>query len=150
MNGLLWDLRRLYIFGATQIHFLEVNMKRKVLCIALALLMCMMVILPTFADDETGGAIERASITASYGLTHVSGSTYKMWAKINNPSGYSVTATLSLYDASYNYITSISTTSSNTTINLSKKVTLSSGTYHLRLNYTVSGSTTSSEKSYTI
>lgn len=125
-------------------------MKRKVLCIALSLLMCMMVILPTFADDETGTLLERASITASFGLKHISGSTYRMWASINNPSGVSVTARLTLYNVSYSQIASIGTTSTNSTINLSKNVTLSSGTYHLILTYTADGSTYSSERTYTI
>ena len=125
-------------------------MKRKVLCIALALLMCMMVTLPTFADGEAETPPERAPITATFGLKHISGSTYKMWAKIGNPTGVSVYARLTLYDASYTQIASICTTSTNTTINLSQNVTLSSGTYHLILTYTADGSTHSFERAYTI
>lgn len=125
-------------------------MKRKVLCIALALLMCMMVVPHTFADNEMKNQPERAWITASFGLKNVSGATYKMWAVINNPEEVTVTATLSLYDASYSYITSISKTSSNPTITLSKNVTLSSGTYHLRLSYSADGATYSFEKTYNI
>lgn len=125
-------------------------MKRKILCIALALLMCMMVTAPTFADGEAEMPPEKAGITVTYGLTNISGSTYKMWAKIKNPIGVSVSATLALYDASYNYITSISTTSTLTTINLGKYVSLSSGTYHLRISYIAEGSGHSFEKTYTI
>ncbi len=125
-------------------------MNRKILCIALALLMCMMVTLPTFADGEAEMPPERAPIFATFGLTHVSGSTYRMWAKINNPTGASVFARLTLYNVSYSSITSISTTSTNTIITLSQNVTLSTGTYHLILTYTVDGSTYSSEKTYTI
>jgi len=125
-------------------------MKRKVLCFALALLMCTMVAAPAFADSSAETPPERASITASYGLKHVSGSTYKMWAKLLNPQQVSVSATLTLFDASYNHITSISTTSSNAIINLRKDVTLSSGTYHLRLTYTADGSTYTAEKTYNI
>jgi len=126
-------------------------MKKKVICIALALLMCMMVTLTSVADGSTEDMpTERASIVASFGLKHISGSTYKMWAKIHNPSAANVTATLSLYDASYSYITSVSTTSSSTTINLSKNVSLSSGIYYVRLSYTVDGSSYSSERAYNI
>ncbi len=125
-------------------------MKRKVLCIALALLMCMMVTLPTFADGEKETPTERAPIAASFGLKIVSGSTYKMWTRISNPSGVSVNATLTLYNASYTQIAAIGTTSSNTIINFSKNVTLPSGTYHLRLSYTVNGITHTFEKPYTI
>ncbi len=125
-------------------------MKRKVLCIALALLMCMMITLPTFAEGEEDTPSERAFISASFGLKNTSGSTYKMWAKINNPNEVSVHATLALYDVSYNYITSVSTTSSSLLINLGKYVSLSSGTYHLRLNYTVEGSNYSWEKTYVL
>ena len=125
-------------------------MKRKALCFALALLMCMMVAAPTFADSSAETPFGRALITASYGLKHVSGSTYKMWAKIGNPEGVTVIVKLTLYDASYNYITSISKTSTNTIISLSKNVTLSSGTYHLRLTYSADGATYSAEKTYTI
>lgn len=128
----------------------EVLMKRKVLCITLALLMCMMVALPTFADGETETPSDRALITATFGLTHISGSTYRMWAKISNPFGVSVYAKLTLYNVSYTQIASVSTTSTNTSIHLNHNVTLSSGTYHLILIYTANGSTYSSEKTYTI
>ena len=125
-------------------------MKRKVLCIALALLMCMMVTLPTFADGSTESVPERAGIIVVFGLTNISGSTYKMWAKISNPQGVYVTAVLTLYNASYTPISSVSSASSNTSINMSKNVTLSPGTYHLRLTYTADGTTHSFEKTYTI
>lgn len=125
-------------------------MKRKTLCFALALLMCMLIAVPAFADTSADTPPERALITASYGLKHISGSTYKMWAKIGNPDGVTVIVKLTLYDVSYNYITSISKTSSNTTISLSKNVTLSSGTYHLRLTYSADGATYTAEKTYTI
>ncbi len=125
-------------------------MRKKVLCIALALLMCMMVTLPTLADGSAETPLNKAYIAASYGVKSVSGSTYKMWAKLNNPEGVTVVVVLSLYDASYNYITSISKTSSSTIISLSKDVSLSSGTYHLRLSYTAGGATYTSEKTYNI
>ena len=125
-------------------------MKKKVLCIALALLMCMMVTVPTFADGETETLPERAEISASFGLKHISGSSYRMWAKINNPTEVSVYAILTLYDASYNQIDSIYTISSNPTISLNKYVTLSSGTYHLRLTITADGATQTAEKTYSI
>lgn len=125
-------------------------MKRKVLCIALALLMCMMVAVPTFADGETETPQERTPISASFGLTHISGSMYRMWAFIDNPFGASVYAKLTLYNISYSPIASVSTTSTNTVIRLSQYVTLSSGTYHLILTYTVDGSLYSAERTYTI
>lgn len=125
-------------------------MKKKVLCITLALLMCMMVTLPTFADSKARTPSERAMITASFGLKHISGSTYRMWAKINNPTQVSVYVCLTLYDASYNQIASIYTISSNILISLGKDVTLASGTYHLRLTYTADGATHTVEKTYSI
>ena len=125
-------------------------MKKKVICIALALLICMMGTLPTLADDSAETLPERASVTATFGLKHISGSTYRMWATISNPMGISVHATLTLYNVSYTQIASIGTTSTNSTINLSKNVTLSSGTYHLILTFTANGSTYSSERTYTI
>lgn len=125
-------------------------MKRKVLCITLALLMCMMVTLPTFADGSTETPSERAQVTAMFGLKRVSGSTYRMWAKISNPEGVSVSVVLTLYNASYVSVASIGTTSTNTIINLSKDVTLASGTYHLRLSFTADGITHTVEKTYTI
>lgn len=125
-------------------------MKKKVICIALALLMCMMVTLTSVADGFAETSLERANIVVSYGLKHISGSTYKMWAKIYNIDVVTVSASLTLYDASYNYITSISKTSLNPTISLSKDVNLSPGTYHLRLSYTADGATYSAEKTYII
>lgn len=125
-------------------------MKKKAICIILALVMSLMVTLPVFADDSAEMQPERALISASFGLKHVSGSTYKMWARISNPTGTTVSATLALYDISYNYITSVNKTSSNTTISLDKNITLSSGTYYLRLNYTADGANYSFEKTYTI
>ncbi len=73
-----------------------------------------------------------------------------MWAKIYNPTGVSVSATLTLYNISYSSIASVSTMSTNTTINLSRNVMLSSGTYHLILTYTADGATYSAEKTYNI
>jgi hypothetical protein len=126
-------------------------MKRKVLCIALALLMCMMVTLPTFADGEADTPPERAEITAVFGLKHISGSTYRMWAILKNPNTANIQATLALYDVSYNYITSVSTTSSSITISLNKYVTLSSGTYHIRITYKVNDSSIYAfERTYSI
>lgn len=125
-------------------------MKRKALCFALALLMCMMIAVPAFADSSVDTSPEKAGITATFGLKHISGSTYKMWAKILNPAAETVSANLVLYDASYNVISTVSGTSSSTVFNLSKNVSLSSGTYHLRL--TVQGNTVNKtfEKTYTI
>lgn len=125
-------------------------MKKKAICIALALLTCIMVTMPTFADSSAEALQDRSEITASFGLTHVSGSTYRMWARINNPTSATVTAVLTLYNASYNSIASIGTTSSNTLIGLNKNVSLSSGTYHLRLSITVDGTTHTLEKTYNI
>ena len=139
-----------FCVGVTQIHFLEVIMKRKVLCIALALLMCMMVTLPTFADSSAEILPERSGVSATFGLKHISGGTYRMWAKLNNPSEVSVYVRLTLYDASYNQIASIYKTSSNPLISLNKDVVLSSGTYHLRLYYVVNGLSYSTERTYTL
>lgn len=125
-------------------------MKRKVLCFALALLMCMMIAAPAFADSSAETLPERALINASFGIKLVSGSTYLMWAKIQNPEGVTVSATLTLFDSTYTSVESISTTSSNTIINLRKNVSLSSGTYHLRLSYTADGATYTAEKTYNL
>ena len=125
-------------------------MKRKVLCVVLALLMCMMVTVPTFADSEAKTLPDRAEISASFGLKHISGSSYRMWAKLNNPTQASVFARLTLYDSSYNTVASIYKTSSNPLISLNKDVSLSSGTYHLRLSYTVDGVTYSAERTYSL
>ena len=88
-------------------------MKKKALCIALALVMCMMLVLPAFADNEADTPPERAEITSSFGLYHASGSTYKMWAKNVNINEATVNATLALYDASYNLVKAIGTVSSD-------------------------------------
>ena len=125
-------------------------MKRKILCITLALLMCMMVTVPAIADDEGETPQDRAMISASFDLLLISGTTYKMWAIINNPLEVTVYATLALYDASYNFVTAISKVSSNPTITLSKNRTLSFGTYHLRLTITADGATRTIEKTYNI
>lgn len=125
-------------------------MKKRALCIALALLLCLSVTVSAFADGDAETPPERALITAVYGLKHISGSTYKMWAQLDNPTGASVSTTLALYDASYNYITSVGKTSTSSSIGLGKNVTLSSGIYHLRLNYTVDGTIHSFERTYSI
>ena len=108
-------------------------MKRKVLCVALALLMCMAVTLPTFADGSAETQPERA--LAAFGLHHNSGSYYTMWAKLSNPDGNLLVVKLELFDAAYNQIAVTGTISSDTVIQVSKGVTLSTGTYYLRLSY---------------
>lgn len=125
-------------------------MKRKALCFALALLMCMMVAAPAFAESSAETPPSRISVSVSYGLKLVSGSTYKMWAKINNPEAGTISATLTLYNGAHNYIASVSKTSSNTIINLSKNLSLTSGTYYLKLTYTVNGTTYTAEKACSI
>lgn len=125
-------------------------MRKKVLCITLVLLMSMMITFPSFADGSVETPLERAGITASFGLKHISGSTYRMWARINNPSGVSVNATLTLYDAAYNPIASVYTISSNLLIGLNKDLTLSSGTYHLQLSFIANSTTYTYERTYTI
>lgn len=125
-------------------------MRKKVLCIALALLMCLMVTVPAIAENSVETPLNRADITASFGLKHVSGSTYKMWARIVNPMEVTVSVTLTLYNASYSPVASVSTTASYPTIGLNKNVSLSSGTYHLRLSYTADGVTYSYERTYNL
>lgn len=125
-------------------------MKKKVLCIALALLMCMMVAVPAFADGEEETPPDRVDITASFGLKHISGSTYRMWAKISNINTATVYSTLALYDVSYNLVAAVGTVSSDMLISLDKYVTLSSGTYYVRLTVTVNGSTHAWERAYNI
>ena len=125
-------------------------MKKKVLCIALALLMCMMVAVPAFADGGEETPPERVDITSSFGLYHVSGSTYKMWAEISNINEATVNVTLALYYASYSLVRAIGTVSSDPIISLDKNVSLSSGTYYLRLTITVNGSTHAWEIAYNI
>ena len=108
-------------------------MKKKVLCIALALLLCVLGAMPTFADGEEAQQ-NREAITVSFALEHVSGSTYRMWAKILNPGGVTVDADLELLTAGFTLITSVGATSSNHIFSFSKNVSLpSSGTYYLRL-----------------
>lgn len=125
-------------------------MRKKVLCVVLALLMCVMVTVPAIAESDVEMPLNRADITASFGLKHISGSTYRMWAKINNPEQVSVFVRLTLYDSSYAPVASIYKTSSSSLISLYKDLTLFSGTYHLRLSYTASGMTYTFEKTYNI
>jgi hypothetical protein len=116
-------------------------MKRKVLCIVLALLMCTAAALPTFADAERETPPDRAGITASFGMTNVSGSTYKIWARLVNPTEVMVYAAVGLYDASGNAIAGTSTWSSNILISLNTTATLTSGTYYVRIGYIPIGGT---------
>lgn len=125
-------------------------MRKKVLCITLVLLMSMMITFPSFADGSVETPLTRAEITVTFGLKHISGSTYKMWARISNPTQTTVNVILTLYDSTYNPITSIGTTATYSIISLNKNVSLSSGTYHLRLTYTADGATYSAERTYTI
>ncbi len=125
-------------------------MRKKVLCFVLALLMCVMVTVPAIAESDVEMPLNRADITASFGLKHVSGSKYRMWAKINNPEQVSVFVRLTLYDSSYAPLASIYKTSSNSLISLYKDLSLVSGTYHLRLSITADGATHTVEKTYNI
>lgn len=125
-------------------------MKRKVLCLALALLMCMMVTLPTFADNEADTPPERAAITFSFGLTHTSGSMYRMWAHITNLNGEQVTVVLKLMNGSHIKLVSIGTVSSETSFYISQEVSLLPGTYYLRISLSGNTVSRSAEKTYYI
>ena len=141
-------MRCYIVWGKPKIILLEVIMKRKVLCIALALLMCMMVTVPAFADAEKETPPERGAVDISFSLKHNSGLSYKMRATITNLAEENIIVSLILYDASYNYITSCSTTSSSTIFTIWKNVTLLPGTYHLVLYYEADTSSGSYERTY--
>lgn len=125
-------------------------MKKRFLSILLALLICMLVIVPTFADGETETPPDRAGITVSFGLKHLSGSTYRMWAKIINLNEEPVTAALKLMNGSYIKLVSIGMTSSEAIFYFYKDVSLLPGTYHLRLSYAGNTVSQSVEKTYYI
>lgn len=126
-------------------------MKKKVLCVVLALLMCTMVSLPTFADGEADTPEQnRTALVVYAGLTHVSGSMYDMWAEVFNPAEESVHINLQLFNGSYIRLISIGTTSTEILFGITREVSLLPGTYHLRVTY--SGATVSDafEKHYYI
>ena len=54
-------------------------MKRNCLCVFLALLLCLSLTVPTFAESDPEPP-DRVTVPYSFGLKHVSGSTYKMKA----------------------------------------------------------------------
>lgn len=108
-------------------------MKKKVLCVILALLMCMMATLPAFADGEAERESDRNSVLYSFGLSHVSGSTYNMHARVVNYEGALMTVGLGVYDANDNLVSAVGAASTDELITLSKNVSLSSGTYYLRI-----------------
>lgn len=125
-------------------------MKKKTICIILALLMSLMITLPASADGFADMQPQRTGITASFGLKHISGSKYRMWARINNLEESSVFVRLTIYNSSNIAISSICKTSSNLLISLNKDITLYSGTYHLKLSYTVDGVTYTAERTYIV
>ncbi len=125
-------------------------MKRKCLCLILALLMCLSLTVPTFADAEKPEPQERANVYCTFRLTHVSGSTYRMRATVNNPDRALLTVLLVLYDSGNNPIESVTAVSSDLTISLSKNVSLSSGTYRLCITILGMNVLQTFEKTYSI
>ena len=107
-------------------------MKRNCLCVFLALLLCLSLTVPTFAESDPEPP-DRVTVPYSFGLKHVSGSTYKMKANVTNTNEQPLTILLALYDSGNNPVDSILTLSSDPLISLSKTVSLSPGTYVLQI-----------------
>jgi len=125
-------------------------MKRNCLCIILALLLCLTFAVPTFADGEKTDSQERANVSYTFKLTHVSGSTYRMRATVNNPDCGLLSVLLVLYDSGNNPVESVAAVSSDLTISLSRNVSLSSGTYRLCITIVGLNVAKTSERTYSI
>ncbi len=107
-------------------------MKKKLLCVSLVLMMCLMAAMPTFADNQNTGEIKSA-LQVSGDLYHVTGSQYTAWARVLNPALEHVSLTMGLYDANNNLITMSGKTSSDAIVKVSSTVTLTSGTYVMKI-----------------
>ncbi len=124
-------------------------MKKKLLCVSLVLMMCLMAAMPTFAEDQNTGAIKSA-LQVSGDLYHVTGSQYTAWARVINPALEHVSITLGLYDSNNGLVALVGKTSSDAMIKVSASVTLTPGTYTMKV--WVAGNTQSGliTRSYTV
>jgi hypothetical protein len=114
-------------------------------------MLCLMGTASAFADgsDSSDDAPqERGALLVTFGLTQVSGNTYRMWAQVANPGGEEVTVTLKLFNGGYVKLVSFGTVSTDTIIYISKEVTLIPGTYHLRVIFRGDTVANSAERTY--
>ncbi|MGE5494654.1 MAG: hypothetical protein ACM3S4_05075 [Burkholderiales bacterium] len=108
-------------------------MKRRFICLALVLMFCLSLSGTALAASDTGVA-PNAAVGLSSGLSHVSGTTYRVWASATALLPEDVTVGFTLYklvNGTYTYVTSGSASAYGTYVIAQKNVTLSSGSYKL-------------------
>ena len=116
-------------------------MKRKLLCVSLVLMMCLMAAIPAYADLPTPPDEVKGGLQISWDLYQLSGSQYKAFARVFNGGNEPVYLDFTLYDSNNNQITYAMAYSYDTIIKISRTVNLTPGTYTMEIN--VAGNTVS-------
>ena len=114
-------------------------MNRKILCITLALILCLLAVTPTFADAKPNEEM-RSTIRFTAGHSQRNdGSTY-FYGMIQRSSSASMTITVNLKNSSGTIVSSASNVKTGTTILAGNSAFLSSGTYTIEITGTINGS----------
>lgn len=116
-------------------------MKRKLLCVSLVLMMCLMAAIPAYADLPTPPDEVKGGLQISGDLYQLSGSQYKAVARVGNPANEPVYLDFKLYDSNNNLIAYAAAFSYDTIIKISRTVDITPGTYTMEIN--VAGNTVS-------
>lgn len=123
-------------------------MKKRIITLVVATILCLLISSPAFAAMVPCG-----SIGLSSGLTHVSGSTYNAWASVQAFQDENISVSFTLYKvngSTLTYITSGSSSTNGTYTIAQKRVSLSSGTYKLYASCSDGTQTNSSIKTFVI
>lgn len=106
-------------------------MKRKVLCVTLVLMICLLAAVPTFADIHSA----KVDYSRSLGITPNNDGTYTYWGILKSNSVTNLSITLKLYNSSsINTPIAMSSNSANAkSVSASGTVSLSSGSYTLEM-----------------
>jgi uncharacterized protein YpuA (DUF1002 family) len=127
--------------------------KRSIIAVMLVVALCLITIVPAYAQENERIEAEqdRASVTLQCGLSHVSGSNYKLWGLLTSVDSDNLRIYVYLFEKNSSVVlASCMNSKTGTRVYASKSITLSSGTYTVKAYGYVGGSSYYSQRDITI